>query len=155
MIRPPRIALWLHEQSLAADDREAVVGDLVEEFAARAAHDPWAARLWVWTQTCRSLATNLRRRLVHRRSMAVPDSPRGARMLNGLSTDLRFALRLLRRQPLMSFVALLSLTAGLGLNILLVTLADAALVRALPLRDPGRLVVLLLQRESGLMHNFS
>ena len=54
MIRPPRIALWLHEQSLAADDREAVIGDLVEEFAARAAHDPWAARLWVWTQTCRS-----------------------------------------------------------------------------------------------------
>jgi putative ABC transport system permease protein len=155
MIRLPRIALWLHEQSLAADDREAVIGDLIEEFGARAAHDPWAARLWVWTQTCRSLATNLRRRLVHRRSMAVPDSPRGARMLNGLSTDLRFAFRLLRRQPLMSFVALLSLTAGLGLNILLVTLADAALVRALPLRDPGRLVVLLLQRESGLMHNFS
>ncbi len=155
MIRAPRIALWLHEHSLAADDREAVIGDLVEEFAARSAHDPRAARLWIWTQTCRSLATNLRRRLVLSRSMAVPEPPQGARMLDGLSTDLRFALRLLRRQPLTSFVALLSLTAGLGLNILLVTLADAALVRALPLRDPGRLVLLLLQRETGLMHNFS
>ena len=76
-------------------------------------------------------------------------------MLNGLSTDLRFALRLLKRQPLMSLVAFLSLAAGLALNILLVTIADAALARALPVRDPGRLVVLLLQRESGLMHNFS
>ncbi len=55
----------------------------------------------------------------------------------------------------MSLVAFLSLAAGLALNILLVTIADAALARALPVRDPGRLVVLLLQRESGLMHNFS
>ena len=42
MTRLPRIALWLHEHSLAPDDREAVIGDLVEEFAARAAHDPRA-----------------------------------------------------------------------------------------------------------------
>ena len=61
-------------------------------------------------------------------------------MLNGLGTDLRFAIRLLKRQPLMSVVALVSLTAGLGLNILLLTLADAALMRPLPLaiRSPGR-----------------
>ncbi len=155
MIRPPRVALWLHAQSLASDEREAVVGDLVEEFFSRAADDPRAARLWVWAQTGRSLVPNLRRRLLNRRSRAVPKPPHGARMLNGLSTDLRFALRLLKRQPLMSLVAFLSLTAGLALNILLVTIADAALARALPVRDPGRLVVLLLQRESGLMHNFS
>ena len=66
-----------------------------------------------------------------------------------------FAIRLLKRQPLMSLVASCRSTAGLGLNILLLTLADAALVRPLPLRDPGRLVLLLLQRESRLMHNFS
>ena len=76
-------------------------------------------------------------------------------MLNGFVTDLRFAARLLKRQPLVSFVALVSLAAGLGLNILLLTLADAALVRPLPLQDPGRLVLLLLQRESRFMHNFS
>ena len=38
MIRPSRLALWLHERSLAADEREAVIGDVVEEFARRAAH---------------------------------------------------------------------------------------------------------------------
>ncbi len=99
MIRPPRVALWLHAQSLASEEREAVVGDLVEEFCSRAAHDPRAARLWVWAQTGRSLVPNLRRRLRNRRSRAVPEPPHGARMLNGLSTDLRFALRLLKRQP--------------------------------------------------------
>ena len=139
MNRPPRIALWLHEHSLPPDDREAVIGDLVEEFHALAADSPRAARLWVWTETCRSLSTNLRRRLTHRRSMTVPESPHGARMLNGLSTDLRFALRLLKRQPLMSFVAILSLTAGLGLNILLVALADVALpTRGAICRGPSR-----------------
>ena len=134
MIRPPRVALWLHAQSLASEEREAVVGDLVEEFSSRAADDPRAARVWVWAQTGRSLVPNLRRRLLNRRSRAVPEPPRGARMLNGLGTDLRFALRLLKRQPLMSLVAFLSLTAGLALNILLVTIADAALARR-PTRD--------------------
>jgi len=76
-------------------------------------------------------------------------------MLNGLATDLRFALRLLKRQPLMTFVGFVSLSAGIGLNVLMLTLADAALFRPLPLRAPHRLVVLLLQCESGLMHNFS
>ena len=37
----------------------------------------------------------------------------------------------------------------------LLTLADAALLRPLPLRDPASLVVLLLQRDGELMHNFS
>ena len=155
MMRLPRVAFWLHEHSLAPDEREAVIGDLVEEFTLRAAHDPREAHWWLWMQTCRSLVPNLGRRVRHARPLTVADTPHGARMLNGFATDLRFAIRLLKRQPLMSFVALMSLTAGLGLNILLLTLADAALMRPLPLRDPGRLVVLLLQRESRLMHNFS
>ena len=52
-------------------------------------------------------------------------------------------------------VALLSLTAGLGLNLLLFTIANGILFRPLPLRDPGRLTLLLLQRDSGVNHNFS
>ncbi len=76
-------------------------------------------------------------------------------MLAGLATDVRFAVRLLWRQPLTTLVAFVSLTAGLGLNVLLLTLADATLVRSLAVRDPGGLVLLLLQRDSGLMHNLS
>ena len=155
MIDPPRVALWLHERSLSCDEREEVVGDVIEEFNYRAAVNASAARRWIWAEACRSAPYNLGRRLRHRRG-ATDASPRnGARMLNGFVTDLRFAARLLKSQPLVSIVALVSLAAGLGLNILLLALADAALVRPLPLQDPGRLVLLLLQRESGFMHNFS
>jgi predicted permease len=155
MIAPPRVALWLHERSLSCDEREAVIGDVIEEFNLRAAVNVASARRWIWAEACRSAPHNLGRRLRDQRGATDTVPQNGARMLNGFVTDLRFATRLLKRQPFVSFVALVSLAAGLGLNILLLALADAALVRPLPLHDPGRLVLLLLQRESGFMHNFS
>jgi putative ABC transport system permease protein len=155
MIAPPRVALWLHERSLSCDEREAVIGDVIEEFNRGAAVNVASARRWIWAEACRSAPHNLGRRLRDQRGATDTVPQNGARMLNGFVTDLRFATRLLKRQPFVSFVALVSLAAGLGLNILLLALADAALVRPLPLHDPGRLVLLLLQRESGFMHNFS
>ncbi len=153
--RPPRLAVWLHERSLGREDREAVIGDLLEGFASRAIRDPRLARQWVWLQTLRSLAPNLHRRWFVQRPAASEPLPQGGRIVNGLSTDLRFALRLFRRQPLTSIVAFVSLTAALTLNVLLATLADAALLRQLPLRSPGELVLVLLQRETHINHNFS
>jgi predicted permease len=150
---PPRAALWLHQRTLAAEEREPIIGDLLEEFSARAERDPRAARRWVWVQTCRSIVPNLRRRVSTHRPAAVPAD--GAPIMPGLGTDFRFSLRLMRRQPLPTLVALVSLGAGIGLNVLLLALADAALFRPLPLRDPTRLGLLLLQRESSVMHNFS
>ncbi len=145
-----RLALWLHERSLPADERDAVIGDLVEEFH-RQENDP-AVTQWLWAQMCRSLGPNL-----HRRLSRPPSGfeAQGGSMWNGIGTDLRFALRLMSRQPLMTVVGFISLTAGLGLNILLFSVADAALLRPLPLRDPAQLVILLLQRDSGFNHNFS
>ena len=43
MRRPPRVAEWLLARSLPGDDREAVLGDLCEEFAQRAERDGPAA----------------------------------------------------------------------------------------------------------------
>ncbi len=151
-----RLLLWLYEQSLAPDERDAVIGDVLEEFERRSARHPRAARRWLWADASQSLVANVRRRVRRRQSLAVhPQTRSGVRMLAGFAIDVRFALRLFRRQPLSSLVAFVSLAAALGLNVLLVTLADAALVRALPVRDPSRLALLLLQRESGLMHNLS
>jgi predicted permease len=75
--------------------------------------------------------------------------------MNGLATDLRFALRLMRRQSLLSLVAFASLLVGIALNVLLFTISNAVLFRPLALREPGNLFVLLLQRPTGLNHNFS
>ena len=75
--------------------------------------------------------------------------------MNGLATDIRFALRLMRRQPLLTLVAFTSLLIGIALNALLFTITNAVLFRPLALRDPATLSVLLLQRPASLMHNFS
>jgi hypothetical protein len=50
--------------SLAACDRDAVLGDLQEEFdAIAAARSIGAARRWYWMQTLRSVGPNLARRI--------------------------------------------------------------------------------------------
>ena len=53
---PPRLAIWLLTRRLSAEWRDFVVGDLEEEFAARSADSPVAARAWFWWQTMRCLA---------------------------------------------------------------------------------------------------
>ena len=55
-------------------------------------------------------------------------------------TDFRLAIRLLRRTPAFSTVALLSLALGVGANAALFSLVDALLMRPLPVRAPHELV---------------
>jgi predicted permease len=56
-------------------------------------------------------------------------------------TDLRFALRTLRRTPIFTAVSVLSLALGIGANTAIFSLLDQVLVRHLPVRQPERLVV--------------
>ena len=56
--------------------------------------------------------------------------------------DLRFALRGLRRSPLFSIVAILSLALGIGANTAIFTLIDQMLLRKLPVSRPDELVML-------------
>src|SRR5262245_2206372 len=53
---------------------------------------------------------------------------------------LTYALRQLRRSPIFALAAVVTLTLGIGANTALFTLADALLLRPLPVRDPSRLV---------------
>lgn len=58
MIAPPRVATWLLESTLAASERDAVVGDLAEEFHGYIVpvKGPLRARWWYRWQVARSLA---------------------------------------------------------------------------------------------------
>jgi len=59
-----------------------------------------------------------------------------------LLTDVRLALRGLRRNPLFAAVAILSLALGIGANTAIFTLIDQILLRKLPVRAPDELVML-------------
>jgi hypothetical protein len=56
--------------------------------------------------------------------------------------DFRLALRGLRRSPLFASVAILSLALGIGANTAIFTLIDQILLRKLPVKNPGELVML-------------
>jgi len=70
---------------------------------------------------------------------------RDARRLNlvdNLIKDLRYAVRMLRRTPSFTAVAVFSLAVGIGANTAVFSSVDPLFLRQLPVREPGRLVLL-------------
>jgi len=67
---------------------------------------------------------------------------RTSRTLEALWQDVRFALRTFRKSPGFAVVAVAALAIGIGGNTAIFSLVDAARARALPYKDPERLVQL-------------
>src|SRR2546425_5868420 len=66
--------------------------------------------------------------------------------MGGLLTDIRVGIRSLRRTPGFALTAILTLALGIGLATAVFTVADALLLRRLPVRDQDRVVVLWGQK---------
>ncbi|HIF21094.1 MAG TPA: hypothetical protein EYQ27_04130, partial [Gemmatimonadetes bacterium] len=63
--------------------------------------------------------------------------------------DLRFALRGLRRSPLITVAILVTIALGVGANTAIFSVVDAVMIRSLPFPDPERLVLLYETEPPG------
>jgi predicted permease len=68
--------------------------------------------------------------------------------------DAAYGTRALLRSPGITMVALLSLALGIGANTAIFSLLNAVLLRSLPVKEPGRLVLLGKGDESGIGTTF-
>jgi len=65
-----------------------------------------------------------------------------------LLQDLRYALRMLARNPAFALVVILTLALGVGVNTAFFSVANFIVLRPLPVRDPGQLVVLAMREKA-------
>jgi predicted permease len=61
-------------------------------------------------------------------------------MLTTLNQDLRFALRMFRRAPAFTSIAVITIALGIAANVTVFSFIDALFLKELPVKDPSRLV---------------
>ena len=135
---PPRLAEWLLVQVLPLGKRgESIRGDLLEEFRRI------PASVWYWQQ---ALRLTLR---YFTQPRPKPTLPRRSLMWLDLTSDLRTALRMLRRNPGTSSLIVFTLAMAIAAATIGFAFADLALLRGLPVDDPSRVVSTFLSDTRG------
>jgi len=140
---PPRPAEWLLRRALPAEDREALIGDLAEEY--RDVHLPRdgaaRAKRWYWSQTLRSLFSRrdgAHRRAHPQRSSGGPGAvaPRtGDGLMSNFLGDLRYGLRTLLQTPTFTVLTVLTLAMAIGVNTAIFSMVNVLMFRPLPIKD--------------------
>ncbi len=74
---------------------------------------------------------------------------RGLTAIEDLVRDVRYGMRVLRRTPVFTAVAIASLAIGIGANTAVFSLVDTVLLRSLPVRNAEELVVLGWSANNG------
>ncbi|MGB2590567.1 MAG: ABC transporter permease [Candidatus Acidiferrum sp.] len=75
--------------------------------------------------------------------------------LESFVQDIDYGSRAMLRSPALTIVALLSLALGIGANTAIFSLLDAVMLRSLPVRDPGQLILLGKGNISGITDDFA
>jgi predicted permease len=127
---------------LPADEREFVLGDLEEYFRTQLlpVKGARAARRWYWYQSLRLLGLRWKAS-----STVVGKSRRtGDGSMPNFLQDLRYGLRMMRKNPGFTAVALLTLALGIGANATIFTWLNSILVVGLPgVKAPRELVAVI------------
>jgi putative ABC transport system permease protein len=121
--------------------------DRYQELLAGGANEAEARRLALLELRDENLlAMGLRRvEQVAPREPLVPGAPAKAQILEGIWRDVRYALRMLRKNPGFAAVAILTLALGIGANTAIFSVINAVLLTPSPYKDPGRLITVWSQ----------
>jgi predicted permease len=153
----PRLARWILRSVAPAQHRDAILSDLEDEAAERAATSGIpAARRWSTRQAVDSIVP-----LLAERGHTTLSTIRSTRMSawRGFRTDLTLAVRRLLQAPGFTLVCVLTLALGIGGNTAVFTLIDQVMLKPLPVPRPNELYRVgdtdACCVNSGLMGSFS
>lgn len=117
---------------------QSMVADLDQEYCARA---PGMGRaLWYGWEALRLIVYY--RMLTARAGVGQGSDPGRGGGMGGIARDLGYALRRLRRDPLLAGVAVATTGLGIGAAVAIFAVVDAVLLEPLPYEDPGELVAI-------------
>ena len=68
--------------------------------------------------------------------------------------DLKYALRVIRKNPVFSAVAIFTLALGIGANTAIYTVVEAVLLEPLPFEEPEELVLLWTENQDLDQHKY-
>jgi putative ABC transport system permease protein len=150
-IRPRLAPLHLQaaREAEIVEELSAHLGQRYEELRAAGASDEEACRLTLEELHEPELLAHYMQglRQSHVPPSIVPGAP-PVSFVADLRQDLRYAARVLRRQPGFALTAMLTLALGIGASTAMFSLLNAAWLRALPFPDPDRLVAIWAEAPS-------